>query len=179
MFEDFDHLLRLALSGEAGRKQAITTGRTIGVEADISRDSGMRVASREDRADAGCRGVLVQRVPDRHGRRLVAAAHAGGADDARAISEPDLQIRQKLRRAGELAAEAVAHTHRHWQRRFLVVHDDVEMGVERGNLVDFDQRQPHLLGKGGQMARMQAAEVVLQQMEMLDQKVATAVAIAE
>jgi hypothetical protein len=53
------------------------------------------------------------------------------------------------------------------------------MGVERSHFVDFDQRQPHLLGEGGEMARVQAAEMVLQQVEMLDQKVATAVAVTE
>ena len=53
------------------------------------------------------------------------------------------------------------------------------MGVERGDLVDLDQRQPHLLGQRRQMARMQAAEMVLQQMQMLDQQVAAALAVAE
>ena len=64
-------------------------------------------------------------------------------------------------------------------RRRLVVHDDVEMGVERGDLVDLDQRQPHLLGQRGEMARVQAAEMVLQQMQMLDQQVAAPLAVAE
>ncbi len=53
------------------------------------------------------------------------------------------------------------------------------MGVERGDLVDLDQRQPHLLGERRQMARVQAAEMVLQQVQVLDQQVAPALAVAE
>ena len=53
------------------------------------------------------------------------------------------------------------------------------MGVERGDLVDLDQRQPHLFGERRQMARMQAAEMILQQMQMLDQQVAPALAVTE
>ncbi len=53
------------------------------------------------------------------------------------------------------------------------------MGVERGDLVDLDQRQPHLLGQRREVARMQAAEMVLQQMQVLDQQVAPPLAVAE
>ena len=123
--------------------------------------------------------MLVQRVADRDHRGLVAAAHARRAHDPDTVAEPGLQIGQQLRRAGKLAAEAVAHPDRDRRRRRLVVHDDVEMGVERGDLVDLDQRQPHLLGERRQMARVQAAEMVLQQMQVLDQQVAPALAVAE
>src|SRR5260370_4026615 len=53
------------------------------------------------------------------------------------------------------------------------------MGVERGDLVNLGEREAHLLGQGHEMARVQAAEMVLQQMEVLDQEVATALALAE
>ena len=53
------------------------------------------------------------------------------------------------------------------------------MGVERGDLVHLGQRQPYLLGQRHQMPRVQAAVMVLQQMQMLDQQVAPALAIAE
>ena len=86
---------------------------------------------------------------------------------------------EQLRRAGQLAAQAVADPHGQRRRRRLVVHDDVEMSVERGDLVDLDEREPHLLGERREMARMQAAEMVLQQVQMLDQQVAPALALAE
>ena len=53
------------------------------------------------------------------------------------------------------------------------------MGVERGDLVNLGQREVHLLGQGHQMAGMQAAEMVLQQMEVLDQEIGPALALAE
>ena len=53
------------------------------------------------------------------------------------------------------------------------------MGVERGDLVDLDQREPHLLGQRRQMARVQTAEMVLQQMQVLDQQIAAPLAVAE
>ena len=110
---------------------------------------------------------------------LVAAAHAGRAHDPDAVAEPAAQIVEQLRRAGQRAGQAVADPHGERRRRRLVVHDDVEMGVERGDLVDLDQRQPHLLGERREMARVQAAEMVLQQMQVLDQQVAPALALAE
>ena len=53
------------------------------------------------------------------------------------------------------------------------------MGVERGDLVDLDKREAHLLGEGRQMARMEAAVMILQQMQMLDQQVAPPLALPE
>ena len=48
----------------------------------------MVVADRDRLRDAVDRGMLVQRVPDRHSRRVVAGAHAGRAHDAHARAEP-------------------------------------------------------------------------------------------
>ncbi len=45
------------------------------------------------------------------------------------------------------------------RRRRLAVHDDVEMRVERRDLVDLDQRQPHLLRQRREMARMEATDI--------------------
>ena len=107
------------------------------------------------------------------------SAHARPPHHAHTIAEPDLEIGEKLRCPGEFAAEAVADADGDPRRGGLSIHDDVEMGVERGNLVDLDQRQPHLLGQRRQMARMQAAEMVLQQMQVLDQEIAPPLTIAE
>ena len=123
--------------------------------------------------------VLVQRVPDRHDRRAMAPAHAGGADDPDPIAEPAAQIFEQPRRAGQLAAQAVANPHGQRRRRRLVVHDDVEMSIERGDLVDLDEGEPHLLGERREMPRMQAPEMVLQQVQVFDQQVAPALAFAE
>ena len=57
--------------------------------------------------------------------------------------------------------------------------DDVEMGVEGGDLVDLGQGQPHLVGERREMARVQAAVAVLDQVQVLDQQVARARPVAE
>ena len=123
--------------------------------------------------------MLVQGMADRDDRSLVAAAHARRAHDPHIVAEPALQIREQVAAPASSQLEAVADPHRHRRRRFLVVHDDVEMGVERGDLVDLDKGEPHLLGQCRQMARVQAAETVLQQMQVLDQQVAAALAVPE
>ena len=139
----------------------------------------MRVAGRHRLGDILDGGVLVQRVADRDDRRLVAAAHARRAHDPHPVAEPVAQLAEQRLAAVQRAGQAVADPHRQRRGRGLVVHHDVEMGVERGDLVDFGQRQPHLLGQRDQMPRVQAAVFVLQQMQMLDQQVAAPLAIAE
>ena len=118
-------------------------------------------------------------MADRGDRRVVAAAHAGRAHDAHARLERARQLREQALGAHQRAGEAVADPHRQRRRRRLAVHDDVEMGVERGDLVDLDQRKPHLVRERHEMAGVQAAVVVLQQMQVLDQEVAPARAVAE
>src|SRR3984893_14066250 len=118
-------------------------------------------------------------MADRHDRRAMAAAHARCADNAYAVAEPGAQPIKELHPAGQLAAQTVAYPHGQRRRWRLIVHDDVEMGVERGDLVDLDECEPHLLGEGRKMARIEATEMVLEQMQVLDQKVAPALAVAE
>ena len=77
------------------------------------------------------------------------------------------------------ARQAVANPDRQGRRRRLVLHDDVEMGVERGDLIHLGHRQAHLGGKRREMACVQAPVMVLQEMQVLDQKVALPRAVAE
>ncbi len=178
VFEDFDQFLGLALPGEAGREQAIAAGRAIGIETGKIRDRRVLFANGNRGGDIVDSRVLVQRVPDRHNRRTMAPAHARGANDPDPLAEPAAQSFEQPRRAGQLAAQAVAHPHGQRGRWRLAVHDDVEMGIERGDLVDLDEGEPHLLGERRQMPRVQATEMVLQQVQMLDQQVAPALALS-
>ena len=118
-------------------------------------------------------------MADRGDRRVVAAAHAGRAHDAHARLERALQLRQQPLGAHHGAGEAVADPDRDRRRRRLAVHDDVEMGVEGGDLVDLDEGEPHLVRERHEMARVQAAVLVLQQVQMLDQKIGSARPVAE
>ncbi len=131
-------------------------------------------------------GAAVADLRPGHGRRAILEAgrarrpaHAGRAHNVHPVAEPCPEIVDQLLAAQQCAGKAVAHPHRDWRRRRLVVHDNVEMGVERGDLVDLGQSEAHLLGQCHQMARMQAAEMVLQQVQVLDQQIAPAVAIPQ
>ena len=53
------------------------------------------------------------------------------------------------------------------------------MVVERSDLVDLGLRQPHLLGQRSQVARLQAAELVLNEVQVLDQEIAAPLFVAE
>ena len=53
------------------------------------------------------------------------------------------------------------------------------MRVEGRDLVDFGEREPHLLGERREMRGGEAAVAVLDQMQVLDQKVAPALALAQ
>ena len=162
-------------------EQAIAALGAVGIEADEFRDRRVRLARRDGGGDVGRRlRARAARARSRRPARDVAPAHARRAHD------PDIDRRagssrsaSKLHRAGEFAAEAVADPHSQRRRRCLAVHDDVEMGIERGDLVDLDEGEPHLLGQRRQMARVQAAEMVLQQMQVLDQQIAPPLAVAE
>ena len=52
--------------------------------------------------------------------------------------------------------------------------DDVEVVVERGDLIDLGLRQPHLLGQRRQMLGRKAAEPSWMEVQVLDQQVALA-----
>src|SRR5215831_15558215 len=77
-------------------------------------------------------------------------------------------------RARHGAGERVAHAHGERGRRRLVFFHHVEMGVEGRDLVDFGQRKAHLLRQRGEMRGGEIAVAVLDQMEVLDQEIATA-----
>ena len=53
------------------------------------------------------------------------------------------------------------------------------MGVEGGDLVDLGQRQSHLVGERRQMRGRKIAVVVLDEVQMLDQQIAPAIALVQ
>ena len=55
----------------------------------------------------------------------------------------------------------------------------VEMGVEGRDLVDFGERELHLLRQRGEMRGREMPVAVLDQVQMLDQQIAPALAIAQ
>ena len=83
-------------------------------------------------------------------------------------------IGEALGSAGHGAGERVAHTHgdgRRWQLTFL---HDVEVRVERRDLIDFGERHFHLGGERGEMCSRQVPVLILNEVQMLDQEIAPA-----
>ena len=108
-------------------------------------------------------------VHDRH-RRLLAAPDARRGDHAGVGAEQRRQTRQQVTRAGQLAAQAVAHAHRDGCGR-LAFTEDLEVVVEARDLVDLGHRHVGLAGECDQVPLVQAAVRVVQQVQVLDQTV--------
>jgi len=75
-----------AFAGKACLQQPVAAAGAVFVEAGIGWDVRMRCAGADSRRHAFHRRALVQRVAERHHRRLVAAAHARRAHDADALA---------------------------------------------------------------------------------------------
>jgi hypothetical protein len=117
-------------------------------------------------------------VADRADRRAIAGAHAGRAHDPHVRAEPIRQSAQEMLGARHGAGERVAHAHGERGRRRLVFLHHFEMGVEGRDLVDLGERELHLLRQRGEMRGGEITVAVLDQMQMLDQEVAPALALA-
>src|SRR5262249_52569229 len=77
------------------------------------------------------------------------------------------------------AGERIAHAHGERGRRRLVFLHYVEMGVEGRDLVDLGERELHLLRQRGEMRGGEITVAVLDQVQMLDQEIAPALALAQ
>src|SRR4051794_17159439 len=108
--------------------------------------------------------MLVQGTPDGGDRGTVTAAHARHPHNANARPERSRQHLEQLLGSHYRTSETVANPHRQGRWWGRAVPDEVEMRVERGDFIDLDQREAHLARERDQVAGMQAAEAVLQEM---------------
>ena len=118
-------------------------------------------------------------MADRADRRAVARAHARRAHDADLAPELAGKIAEQVLGAAHRAGQRIAHPHRDRRRRRLAFLHHVEMRVEGRDLVDLGQRKLHLGGERGEMRGREMPVAVLDQMQMLDQEIAPALARAE
>ena len=114
------------------------------------------------------------RMADGADRRAVAGAHAGRAHDAHIGAELRRKIAQQMLGARHRAGERIAHPHRDRRRRRLAFLHHVEMRVEGRDLVDLGQRKLHLGRERGEMRGREMPVSVLDQVQMLDQEIASA-----
>ena len=156
----------------ASLQQGIAALIAIVAEIDIVRNQRMYMSG-TDCLDDTIGSCMVDEGMAHLGHRCgVATSHARSADHAEpAAVGLVLQRCQQLARAPDFAGETVADTDGQLGRVGLTVENDVEMGIERGNFINFRHRQAHQLGQGVKVPGMQAPEFVLQQMQMLDQEI--------
>ncbi len=174
-----DDVVAGAGAGEALLEQRIAAVAQIGVEGLVGRIGvGMRGMGGR-RGDALSGRVHHLRMADGADRRAVAGAHAGRAHDAHARPELLRQVAQQALGAHHGAGQRIAHPHGDGRRRCLAFLHHVEMGVEGRDLVHLGERELHLLRQRGEMRGGEMAVAVLDQVQVLDQQVAPALALAE
>ena len=125
------------------------------------------------------RGLVDMAMADLGHRRMLAAPHAGCPQHPDFRTQPRRQGRQQGLGALELAAQGIADPDREGRGRGLAFGDDVEMGIEGGDLIDLRHGDLHLLGQGREMAGGEMAIAVLEEMQELDQQIAVARPVAQ
>ena len=166
-------------AGAQPLEQLIAAAGDIGVVVDIVGQMRVGVAAPGRRQYAGNTGVIDKVVTDLDCRRGVAAADAGRAHHANAGAGTALQVLQQLFAAQHRAGQGIADPdgQRRNVRRALLHH--VEMGVEGRGFEHLGKRQLHLVGERGQVGGGDLVIAVLDQMQVLDQEVATPRPVAE
>ena len=177
--DDLDQLVARALAGEGLGQHAIAAGRhvmfEVGAGVQRVRMRG-RIGNLLDRRI----GRLVHlHMADGTDRRVIAGAHAGRAHDPHVRAERLRQILQQAIGTRHRAGQRVADAHGDRRRRRLALLHHIEMRVEGRDLIDLGLRELHLGGERGQVRAGDVAVLVLDQMQMLDQQIALARAVAE
>ena len=173
-----DHVIAAALAGEARFQQRIAAVRPVGGEI-LGRLVGMGVQVLGHGGADGCgRRPHHLDMADGRDRGAVAGADAGRTHHPHIGTQVPRQIGQQLFRTGHSAGQAVAHPHGDRGRRRAVLHH-VEMGVEGRDLVDLGLGELHLGGECGEMCSGEVAVTILQEMQVLDQEIAPARAVAQ
>ena len=174
-----DDVVARARARSAGLEQRVAAVAHVTIEI-VGRGIRVRVRAVGDRGRDALRGRPHHlRMADGADRRTVAGAHARRAHDAHVLAEPVRQRAQKMLGTGHGAGKRIAHAHGDRGRRRLALLHHVEMGVEGRDLVHLRERELHLLRERGEMRGGEMAVPVLDQMQMLDEKVAPPRPLAE
>ena len=140
----------------------------------------MRVCGlRRRRGDARRIGCHDLHMADGTDRRAVAGAHARRAQHAHFCAQLFRQVGEEPFGPGKRARQRIAHPHGDGRRRRLAFLHDVEMGVKGRDFIDLGKREPHLLRQRDKMGGREMTVAVLDQMQMLDQEIAPAFALAK
>ena len=174
-----DHVVHPPRARQALLENLVAAARDIVVEIDMSGNDGRMVRpfnAGEDRFH-GRLGHMA--MTDLGHRSLLAAAHAGCPHDPHVVSHGLGQRFQQTRSTNAFAREAVADPDRQRRRRALALHHHVEVRVERRDLVDLGHGETHLGRERREMTSREAAIMVLNRVQMLDQQVAAPGLVAQ
>ena len=139
----------------------------------------MRLVRRDRPGGPLGRRPIQEMVADFCDRRLVTQADARGADHADPGGRASPQLGQERLASHHAAGQAVADAHRQGRDGRLTLFHHVEMGVEGRDLVHLGKAQPHLLGERSEMGGRDLMVSVLDQVQVLDQEIASPRAIAQ
>jgi hypothetical protein len=172
VLHQLDQVVRLVFAGVTVLQEPVPAIGDVGVEIHI--DGNFRVGraifdTPGEVFDGGLVDVTVAHLG--HGCR-VAAPHAGGTHHPHLAAQGAGQGVEQCLCAHHLAGQAVAHADGEIGRPGFLLQHNVEVGIERGDFVHLRQGKRHFRGKGLQVLGLEAAESVLDQVQMFDQQVA-------
>ncbi|MGC0323523.1 hypothetical protein ABIG06_004152 [Bradyrhizobium sp. USDA 326] len=167
------------LAGAQAAQQLVAAASDIAVVVDIFGQMRVSLASLGRRHHMGDGGVIDEVVADfRHGRSIT-TTDAGRAHDADARSSLALQILQQPLAAEHGAGQRIADADRQRRNVRLALLHHVEMRVERRGLEHLGEGELHLVGERRQMGSRDLVVLVLDQVQIFDQKVAPPRPVAE
>jgi hypothetical protein len=139
-------------------------------ERDVARNDDVGSPLAHVAQQAFDRGVLDFAIAHSGRGRAGAAADACGAHDSNlARIDAGAQFFDQVVGTRDHAADGFADADGDRGGPRLALLDDVEVVVERSDLVDLGLRQAHFLGERAQMTGLETAELVLDQVQVLDQ----------
>ena len=136
-------------------------------------------ASLHQREDFFSSCVWHRVLPDDGYRRCFATPDTWRVQHADVFAQQSWQQLQQSLGAGKVAGYRVADSHRKRWWRCVAFFDHVEVVIEGGDLVNLGHGHLHLRRERDEMCGRQAAETILNPMEMLNQEIAPTRFIAE
>ena len=170
--QDADHLFRRLRAGTKLPDGSIAFRLQIGLQALVLALSRPDLALPGELEQIRRRRVIDVVLAHRRSRRTVAAPHAGSRQDAHVFRRERLESFDQRSRPGQFAGKGIAHADGDLGRRRLVFLHYVEMMVEGRHLEDLGHGKLHLLRERREMDSGNAAESILDQVQIFDQVIA-------
>ena len=169
-----DQRVRGHITGPDPVEQRISALRPVFMQCRVFRNDGVEVPFIGHLVEPPGFGMVHLAIADPRGGGCGATPHAGAANDTNPsrILCFGFQIGDQVFGSRHHAGERIADPDRQRRRALFTFAHNIEMVIERGDLIDLRLAQLHLMGQRMQMACGQAAIAVLNEVEIFDQQVA-------